>query len=298
MWAMCAKSVAYPKNKPMTTLFRLFCCIVFFLWANATHLGAQTGVEQPQPVTPVEVEDQEIMEAELEEAEIVESYEADEPTKTKQEIFGLNKTKTTLREIPADRWSGATAGLDYSNDVPEPEKKVKEPAKTQNTSSNNWDWNWDWNFWKGAFRVLSIIIFLSLAGWLLYNFVQAPPNSVIRAQDGTEITMDNLEQYIQETDLERFLRLALDGGNYQQAVRVYYLQVIKQLAAAEAITWGREKTNRDYIREMRSHPQAVAFRALTRTYEAVWYGNGDLDKVTFEQVEAGMKRFLSTVPTV
>ncbi len=295
---MCAKSVAYPKNKPMMTTLRFLCCIVLFLGVNTARILAQANDEQPETTYPVEVEDPEnvIDAGVLEEAEVAEDYDMGGNQRSKQEIFGLNPTKTTLREVPADQWSKASAGLDYSSDAPEPPKKVKEEQQRQNNRSNNWDWNWDWDFWKRIFKVLSIIIFLSLAGWLLYNFVQAPPNSVIRAQDGTEITMDNLEQYIQETDLERFLRLALEGGNYQQAVRVYYLQVIKQLSAAGAIAWSREKTNRDYIREMRPHPQASAFRALTRTYEAVWYGNGDLDQGTFVQVEANMKRFLDRLP--
>ena len=73
--------------------------------------------------------------------------------------------------------------------------------------------------------------------------------------------MDNLDQYIHETDLERFLREALAQGNYTLAIRLYYLQVIKDLSAKSAIRWSREKTNRDYQRELRSHRLAEPFLA-------------------------------------
>jgi hypothetical protein len=285
---MCAKFEAFQKNNTMKTTIRLFCCTLLFLWANAPLAYTQTGEDQPVEALEAVPED---MPVDMGTDEVAEYEDSEFKTYSKQEILGLNQNKTELRAIPSNQWSEATASLDYSGDVPEPIKQ-KELQKQNNRNYDGPDWNWDWDFWRGFFKVLAIIVFLSLAGWVIYNFVQTPPNSLIRAQDGTEITMDNLEQYIQETDLERFLRMALENDNYQQAVRVYYLQVIKQLSERGAIQWSREKTNRAYIREMRDHPKAGAFRALTRTYEAVWYGNGELTSETYPPIAEAMQRFL------
>lgn len=38
-----------------------------------------------------------------------------------------------------------------------------------------------------------------------------------------EITIDNLEEYIHESDLDRFLRERPAKGQYREAIRVYYL---------------------------------------------------------------------------
>jgi hypothetical protein len=118
--------------------------------------------------------------------------------------------------------------------------------------------------------------------------LEAPRNKQI-ARDGVEITLDNLDDYLHETDLDRFLREALTQGNYPLAVRLYYLQIIKNLAEKNAIRWSREKTNRDYLREMRGHPAAEPFREATRIYERVWYGNQPLSAEEFAALEPKMK---------
>ncbi len=221
-----------------------------------------------------------------------ENYVVSDALVDKKAIFGYNKDQTTVRPINTDRWRKATEGFDYSKDVPEPVKKVEEKPRK---SYNGPDWNWNFESWGDIAKVFSAVLLLGLLGWLMYSFMQAPADSVIRAGDGTAITIDNLDAYIQETDLERFLREALSNGNYSQAIRIYYLQIIKDLSQKGAIEWSREKTNRDYLREMRHHPQFQEFRANTRTYEEVWYGNGTLDQRLFERIEVRMKRFLGAI---
>ena len=124
--------------------------------------------------------------------------------------------------------------------------------------------------------------------------MNAPRNRQI-ARDGVEITLDNVEQYIHESDLDRFLREALAAGNYALAVRLYYLQVIKHFSETGAIRWSREKTNRDYLREMKDHRLGRAFREATRHYERVWYGNEALDGAGFSALEPSYKQLIASI---
>ena len=259
----------------------LFCCF-FYYFSPLLAQNEPTVVED----VPVAADDMDNAAMEYE--------RANASDQDQKEIFGLNKERVVRRKIPQDQWQRAADQLNYSNDVPEEIKKPKdEPVKPNQTSAPRFEW--DWEFWKGFSKLFSVIVLLSLGGWLIYNLVQSPSNSVIRAEDGTEITLANLDEYIQETDLQRFLREALEKGNYSQAVRIYYLQVIKDLSKKEAILWRKEKTNRDYIREMRNHPLSTDFRTATRTYEAVWYGNGELDKAIFGRIEGQMNRLLAKI---
>lgn len=187
--------------------------------------------------------------------------------------FSASDGPAQVRAIDADQWQKAAGTLDYSKDQP---KAPRAPRKAP-------QWSPDFSWWGKVLQVLAIIAAAALIGYAIYRIMQTPRNKVI-ARDGVEITVENLEQYLHETDLDRFLKAALQEGNYPLAIRLYYLQAIKNLSQQKSIVWAREKTNRDYQRELSGHPQAPAFRKATLVYERVWYGNRPLDQAQFEQL--------------
>jgi hypothetical protein len=64
------------------------------------------------------------------------------------------------------------------------------------------------------------------------------------------------------------------------------------LSAQRAITWRKNKTNRQYLQEMRSSKQYSEFRILTLIFERVRYGGQQLDQGQFEQIKPGFQSFL------
>lgn len=197
------------------------------------------------------------------------------------------ETAAVPRPIPEQQWKKATADLDYSTDTPDPKKAApRPPADVPNPVRN-----FDVAFWGNVVQILAILLAVLAIGYGIYRMLQQPRNRRV-ARDGAEITEENLEAYLHETDLDRFLREALARGDYPQAVRVYFLQVIKHLSESGAILWSKEKTNRDYLRDMRAHPQFGDFQRATRTFERVWYGNAPLDRAGFAEVEPEFRALL------
>jgi hypothetical protein len=195
-----------------------------------------------------------------------------------------------MRAVDKGKWDDATNGLDYSKDNPKPVKERK-PTNTFNP-----DWNASTAGIGQILQILAILLAIAAIGYGIYRTMQAPRNRRIgQAQDGTIITPENVDAYIHETDLERFLREALEAGNYPLGIRLYYLQTIKLLSEKEAILWSRAKTNRDYLREMRDHPLGREFREATRTFERVWYGNEPLDAAGFALLEPDFKNLLTKI---
>lgn len=194
-----------------------------------------------------------------------------------------------MRPVSEDKWREASGTLNYSDDRFK-EKKKKEPTVTPDYTPSARDWTQITGFWGNVFQVLAIILAVAGIAFGIYKMLQQPRNKAL-ARDGVEITLDNLEEYLHETDLDRFLRTALAEKNYALAIRLYYLQIIKDLSTKGAISWSREKTNRDYLREMRQHPLSEPFRTATRTFERVWYGNLPLDETLFKSLEPDFKRF-------
>ena len=194
------------------------------------------------------------------------------------------------RKIEQNQWEEASDRLDYSKDVPPPPKEQKPPP--------DFNPSFDWNSATEALgyfaQALAVIAAIAAIAFGIWRMLEAPRNKQI-ARDGVEITLDNLDDYLHESDLDRFLREALAQNNYPLAVRLYYLQIIKSLSEKSAIKWSREKTNRDYLREMRGHPAAEQFREATRIYERVWYGNQSLSAGEFAALEPKMKGVLAGI---
>ena len=197
------------------------------------------------------------------------------------------------RAVAEQQWRAAAGALDYSRDLPE-KPKPERPDSPKERSSPQPDWSSLSQFWGNVLQVLAILIACAAIGYGIYRMINQPRNRRI-ARDGAEITLENLDAYILETDLDRFLREALAQQNYSLAVRLYFLQIIKDLSQKGAIQWSKEKTNRDYLREMNNHRLAQPFRSATRAYEYTWYGNATLNKNDFEQLEPEFKALLAQI---
>ena len=253
---------------------------LFFLLLALLAFSCPLAAQDEPEVLP-DQDNTEILEETGEEAEYVAEPAATPPPPVQP---------VATRPVAAEKWAEASSGLDYSKDRPKPPKPVRQPR-----TSSNFDWAGLGKLGE-LLQTLLVIAAIAGIGYGIYRMLQEPRNrSILRAQDGVEITEANLDHYLHETDLDRFLRAALANGNYALAIRLYYLQTIKDLSARGAIRWAKEKTNRDYLREMRNHPQHDAFRSATRTFERVWYGNEGLKADEFARMEPQFKSLLANV---
>ncbi|MBN8681768.1 MAG: DUF4129 domain-containing protein [Chitinophagales bacterium] len=214
-----------------------------------------------------------------------------------------------VRKVEAQQWDKAAKGLDYSKDVYQPLKKRRsdpDSLRNQRRRGNSGEGSErdlsgsssaPFKIGQGFATFIQVIAILLLVGLVAYGVyvILKQPRSKKIAADGTEITLENVEHYIHETDLERFLREALAKNDYNQAIRLYYLQIIKDLSLKNAIQWSREKTNRQYLREMRQHPLSTDFQRLTQTFERVWYGNTTLGAQDYAALEPSYKSFLNSI---
>lgn len=240
--------------------------LLFWCLGHQAPMYAQTAVEEPV----------------LAEPPVEEVYDESAEMTHDDEVFDYTPPPVkpvAMRQAPEQTWSDATRKLNYSDDVPEPPKPER-PSKNINPV----DWNMNTAFWGKLLQGLAVILALAAIIYWAFKLIQAPRNRKV-AKDGVVITTENIEAYIHETDLERFIREALNAGNFPLAIRMYYLQIIKTLSEKGAIKWSKEKTNRDYLREMRDHRLGKQFRDVTRTYEQIWYGNKPLDMTSFALIE-------------
>ena len=136
--------------------------------------------------------------------------------------------------------------------------------------------------------LLAALLFVVLKYVLKYYDEKVRP-------DQEEVSFENLDENIHETDLERFLRIAREEGNWSQCIRVYYLMVVKALADYGLIDWKKDKTNHNYVMEMASKRGGPKFLLLTNVYEHIWFGEFALDNTKFQQMENVFNEYLKII---
>ena len=63
----------------------------------------------------------------------------------------------------------------------------------------------------------------------------------------------------------------------------------------ELIDWSQEKTNRDYIRELRKHPSIQTFKEATLGFELAWYGDQESNQQDYESLELLTSRLENSI---
>ena len=69
------------------------------------------------------------------------------------------------------------------------------------------------------------------------------------------------------------IRGAEEAQNYRLAIRLQYLQTLKELAERKLIEYKYGVTNYDYVIALSGSEYAGEFRRLTRNFEYTWYGH-------------------------
>lgn len=86
------------------------------------------------------------------------------------------------------------------------------------------------------------------------------------------IDLSNVEQHIHEADFGSMLNEAEHNDNTRQAVRLLYLWLLKTFSDKGIIEWDVQKTNIDYLSEIKSEQLQNEFRYLSYLYNYIWYG--------------------------
>ena len=99
------------------------------------------------------------------------------------------------------------------------------------------------------------------------------------------ITIDILdtEQLIKSADFEQLISETEKQGDTRQIIRLYYLWLLKDLKENKLIVWLPEKTNTDYLSELKEESLRKKFSYLSYLYNYIWYGEfsiGDEDYIT------------------
>lgn len=204
-------------------------------------------------------------------------------------LFTLTTYAGDFGKIKKESWEKAKKGIEYK-----PMKEKEEEEKSEETPARN-----------DSFRLpslgsdLATIIFYTLVTAVLAVIIGVLIKNVSSSNADVErkelYRQLDTEEDIAETDLAAYLKKALELEDYTLALRIKYLMIIKELTTSNIIVWSKEKTNGEYLREVRQHPIFNDFRNATFAFERVWYGEEPFSKADYEPLSAHFDALTKTV---
>lgn len=142
-------------------------------------------------------------------------------------------------------------------------------------------------FWGGFLQILPYILLALLLMGLLWLFLRMDSNRLaFESIKAPQMAMGEDEDIIQNQDIEALIQNALASQNYRLAVRFYYLLTLQKLSGKQLIDWQAQKTNHDYIYEIKDRSLRNQFRRVTDLYDYIWYGNFTVDASAFAKAQS------------
>lgn len=140
-----------------------------------------------------------------------------------------------------------------------------------------------------TYQILENVIYFILIAIAIYFIVRllvGKQATSFFSKGSKEIaTPHYFEDHIETIDLDNLISQALKNNNYRLAVRYLYLKSLKELSKKDIINWHSEKTNTDYINEIKTPFIKDSFKTISYLYDYIWYGENVINKTQFSKAQ-------------
>ncbi|MDZ7624146.1 MAG: hypothetical protein U5J96_06850 [Ignavibacteriaceae bacterium] len=96
--------------------------------------------------------------------------------------------------------------------------------------------------------------------------------------NSNEIKMIESEEDISQINFDELIAAAAERKDYKLAVRYLFLKSLKLLSEKELIELRNNKTNHQYLSEIKNNRISSAFQIATSRFEWIWYGDFPVDE--------------------
>ena len=143
-----------------------------------------------------------------------------------------------------------------------------------------------------TFKVLAVLI-LVIAVYLIAKSLYQKNDG--RQKDALIHPSAGIEEELKRSDFEQLIEKTLQNGDNRLAIRYYYLWFLKKLSDREIIVWDKEKTDSDYLYEIKQPQLQKNFAYLSYLYNHIWYGEFTPDSKGFEKARSAFKNSINSL---
>ena len=165
-------------------------------------------------------------------------------------------------------------------------KEVKPKAASQSIFAQAWFGYLMWFIIIGGF--VAILIWFLMSGNIRLYQKKAPEINTVKDELNTENIFD--------IDYGAEIDKAINQNDYRFAIRLYYLNLLKELAQKTIINYKQERTNSDYVLQLWGTVYYTEFFKLTRNFEYAWYGQFPVSEEVFQSIRDSFQTFKNRLP--
>ncbi|MCM4160662.1 DUF4129 domain-containing protein [Antarcticibacterium flavum] len=145
-------------------------------------------------------------------------------------------------------------------------------------------------------KLLPYLIIIAILGFIVWLFIRLNPGaSFLGEMEQPGVIFNEEEEIIQKADISGLIEEAIARGDYRLAVRYYYLRLLKQLDSNGIINYEYQKTNADYLAEIKENELQNSVRRIIRLYNFIWYGNFEVSAGDFNRVQENFNKINATL---
>jgi hypothetical protein len=179
---------------------------------------------------------------------------------------------------------------------------------------NAWDRFKEWlaNIFKDLFRFSSNEASLNFVGivlktlavliivFVIYLIVKALINKegqwiFGKSSEKKIIRYSEIEKNIHLVDFEKLIKNTLQFDEKRLCIRYFYLWLLRKMSDKQIIVWDVEKTNSDYLYELKNQTLKEDFAYLSYLYNYIWYGEFELDDDTFAKAKKAFEKAIKSI---
>lgn len=151
-------------------------------------------------------------------------------------------------------------------------------------------------FFDYAINTIAILLIL-LAIYLIVKAILKKEGTWIFGSktDVDIIRYDEIEKNLLLVDFEKLIKESIKSGEHRLSIRYYYLFLLKKLSEKNIIAWDAEKTNSDYLYEIKSPQLKANFEYLSYLYNYIWYGEFELTVTEFQKAKKAFDTTLQSI---
>lgn len=152
------------------------------------------------------------------------------------------------------------------------------------------------NFVEILLKSIAIIIVVYVIYMIAKSILNKEGQWVFgKNSDKKIIHHEDVEKDLKNVDFEKLIQQTLESGEKRLTIRYYYLWLLQKMSAKEIIVWDIEKTNSDYLYEIKNEKLKDDFAYFSYLYNYIWYGEFELDDLTFEKAKNTFDNTLKTI---
>lgn len=147
-----------------------------------------------------------------------------------------------------------------------------------------------------TYRTIALVLLLAILAVLIFFYFkrrQATTKTI-----NTGINLEWNPEVVTKSDLEIRLENAEKSQNYREAYRVHFTYLLQALIRIDAIRWKKEKTNHEYIYEIKALEHRTKFSKAVYFFDLIWYGEFQLNEAKYNKIISVVKPFIDELNAI